>query len=41
MFSVLVESHHEDLGEDQRPWTHINSTLTRKLVWLMLIFHPN
>jgi hypothetical protein len=29
-------------GEDPRCWTHINSTLTKKLVWTMLIIlHTN
>jgi hypothetical protein len=29
---VLVGSFHEDLGEDTGSWTHVNSTLTRKVV---------
>ena len=29
---VLVESVHEDSGEDMRPWTRANSTLAGKLV---------
>ena len=33
LFNVLVKSLHEDLGS----WTHVNSTLTRKLVWPTLI----
>ena len=34
---MLVGILHEDLGEDLGSWTHGNSTLTKKLVWSMLI----
>ena len=34
---VLVKSLHEDFGKDPRSWTHIISTLTRKLVRPTLI----
>ena len=37
MFSVLVGSLCEDLGEDLESWTHINSTSTIRLVWPTLI----
>jgi hypothetical protein len=45
IFNVLVGSLLKDLREDLGSWTHINSTLTRKLVWptlitSTLIFHP-
>ena len=29
----MVENLYEDLEEDSGSWTHINSILTRKLVW--------
>ena len=42
IFNVLVDNLHEDLGECPRSWTtHMNSALTRKLVWPALIFHPH
>ena len=34
---MSVKSLREDLGEDPRSWTHVNSTLIRKLVWFTLI----
>jgi hypothetical protein len=34
---MLVGSLCEDLGERLRSWTHINTTMTRKLVWPTLI----
>jgi len=37
IFNVLVESLHEDFREDPRSWTHIKSTLTRKLATPTLI----
>jgi hypothetical protein len=42
-FNVLVKSLREDLGEDPRSCTHVNSTLTTKLVWPTLIIstHTN
>ena len=33
----MVGSLHKDSREDPGSWTHITSTLTRKVVWLMLI----
>ena len=32
IFNVLVGSLCGDLGKDPRSWTHVDSTLTRKLV---------
>ena len=37
LFSVLVGSHGEGLKEDPGCWTHIGSTLTRKLLQPTLI----
>ena len=37
IFNVLVESIHEDFRENPRSWTHVNSTLTRKLATPTLI----
>lgn len=31
MFSVLVGSLYEDVGEDPGSWTHVNSTLSEEL----------
>ena len=46
IFNVLVGSLNEDLGKDLGSWTHVNSTLTRKLDWPKLIIwspisHPH
>lgn len=40
-FNVLVKSLYIDLGEDLEFRTHVNPTLTRKLVWPMLMFYPH
>jgi hypothetical protein len=34
---MCSEDLREDLREDPRSWTHVYSTLTRKLVWPTLI----
>ena len=46
MLNAFDNSLHEDLLEDLGPWTHIDSNLIAKLVWLnlvisKLIFHPH
>ena len=38
----MVKNIHEDLGEDQGSWTHVNSTLTVKIhVDRANYFHAN
>ena len=41
IINVLAKSLHEDLGEDSGSWTHAYFTLTGRLMWPTLIFHPH